>query len=135
MVGSYFKDVAGNLDQGAAYLYLAAANNVPDVQDDSYSMDENNVLAVPAPGILTNDSDANADPITATLLMPPANGELNFGLDGGFVYTPTLNFSGVDAFRYQASDGISLSLTATVTVTVAALEHQPLYLPLVTGGQ
>ncbi|MFN8440185.1 MAG: Ig-like domain-containing protein [Caldilineaceae bacterium] len=133
VVGSHFKDVAANLDQGAVYLYLATANSVPTVQEDVYTVVENGVLTVSAPGILANDSDANSDPITATLLSPPSNGELNLSLDGGFVYTPTLNFSGLDSFSYQASDGISASLTATVTITVTALEYQPIYLPLVTN--
>jgi len=42
-------------------------------------------------------------------------------LDGGFVYTPTADFNGVDTFTYRAYDGQAFSEPATVTITVWAI--------------
>jgi hypothetical protein len=37
---------------------------------------------------------------------------------GGFIYTPTKDFTGTDSFTYQANDGTALSPAATVTIQV-----------------
>ena len=48
----------------------------------------------------------------------PSSGTLALSPIGTFVYTPTLNFCGIDRFTYQANDGSNASLPATVTITV-----------------
>ena len=40
-------------------------NEPPVAQDDAYTLDEDTTLAVPAPGVLGNDTDPDADPLTA----------------------------------------------------------------------
>ena len=49
--------------------------------------------------------------------------------DGGFVYTPNANFSGVDPFTYTANDGESTSNAATVTITVNPVDDAPVAQP------
>ncbi|MEA2371954.1 MAG: hypothetical protein QOH12_2348 [Solirubrobacteraceae bacterium] len=85
---------------------------------DAYSVSENAVLTILAPGVLGNDSDADADPITAILAAGPAHGSLTLNADGSFTYTPTANFFGSDSFTYRATDGFASSTPATVTITV-----------------
>jgi hypothetical protein len=46
---------------------------------------------------------------------------LNLSPSGGFNYTPTNHFNGVDAFSYQASDSQTNSGPATVSITVSNL--------------
>ncbi|GEM_PF-2480376 len=75
-------------------------------------------------GVLGNDSDADEDVLTAILDSGPANGEVNLFPDGGFVYTPTLNFYGLDTFTYIASDGV-LTDTALVTIDVKQVDFSP----------
>lgn len=77
------------------------------------------VLSVPAPGVLTNDSDPDGKPLTAVLVTSPANGTLIFNADGSFTYTPLASLTSfTDRFTYQAYDGALYSNVATVTVQV-----------------
>src|SRR6266542_1219782 len=104
---------------------VAAANAAPIAVGDTYGTNEDTVLTVAAPGILGNDTDADADALTSVLVSGPAHGTLSLGADGSFMYTPGLNFSGTDAFTYRASDGTALSAPATVTINVAAVNDAP----------
>ena len=49
-------------------IRLATLNEAPVAVDDAYSMDEDTVLTVAAPGVLGNDTDADLDPLTAVLV-------------------------------------------------------------------
>jgi len=94
-------------------------NNPPVAVDDSCSMVENTTLEVPAPGVLSNDSDPEGDPLTAALASSgPSHGTLSFFADGSFTYTPDQDFTGTDSFSYFANDGLADSNEATVTITI-----------------
>jgi len=80
--------------------------------------DEGTTLDVAAPGVLTNDSDPENDPLTAVLVSNVSNGNLTLNSDGSFSYTPNANFNGSDSFTYTANDGTASSNVATVTITV-----------------
>jgi VCBS repeat-containing protein len=67
--------------------------------------------------VLTNDSDANGDALTASLKSGPAHGTVTLGANGAYTYTPTAGYSGADSFTYAASDG-KASAEAKVTLTV-----------------
>ena len=75
--------------------------------------------------MLGNDGDEDGTPVTAVLVAGPANGSVAFNADGSFVYTPNVNFFGVDTFTYQATDGALGSATATVTITVNPINDAP----------
>ncbi|WP_445301622.1 Ig-like domain-containing protein, partial [Microcoleus sp. MOSTC5] len=71
------------------------------------------------PGVLSNDTDANSDPLTAALVTGPSNGTISFNALGDFVYTPKAGFVGTDTFTYSVSDGTDSSVQpATVTINV-----------------
>lgn len=93
-------------------------NTAPSAMDDSYSIAVNDVLTVNAPGVLSNDTDAEADPLTASLVANVAHGALTLNPDGSFVYTPTGDYHGTDTFSYIANDGALDSKTATVTIHI-----------------
>lgn len=97
---------------------ITVANTAPVSANDTYSTSKNIALVVAAPGLLSNDSDADGDVMTAVKLSNPAHGTLVFNANGGFTYTPAAGYSGTDSFTYQASDGTLASGTATVTITV-----------------
>jgi hypothetical protein len=103
---------------GGRYQVSTPANTAPQANPDSFEVLSGAVLAVPAPGVLANDFDADGDPLTAVLVTGPAHGDLDFNPDGSFTYTPAPGFSGSDQFQYQASDGQVLSNTAIVTIEV-----------------
>ncbi len=95
----------------------------PTAANDSYSVVENRILAVPAPGVLVNDNLGLGTNLTAVLVSGPTNGTLSLSTNGGFAYTPTNNFFGTDGFTYLANDGLTNSDPATVTITV--LSNRP----------
>ncbi len=96
----------------------ATVNAAPVSADDDYRVSANDSLAVAAPGVLANDSDAEKNPLTVRLAGNAAHGTLTLNPDGSFSYTPTSGFTGTDEFTYAASDGTSESAVATVTIAV-----------------
>ena len=100
-------------------------NHAPVEGDDSFSTPQDQVLSVPAGGVLANDQDPDGDTLTAVLATGPANGTLTLNADGSFDYTPGAGFHGTDSFTYAASDGQAASNPATVTITVDPVNHAP----------
>jgi len=108
-------------EHGHGFLTIPSlgGNNPPVAVDDDYSVIENTTLDVPAPGVLSNDSDPNDNPLEVFLASGPSNGTLSrFSRDGSFSYTPSLDFTGTDSFTYIANDGFADSNEATVTITI-----------------
>jgi VCBS repeat-containing protein len=106
-------------------LTINAVNDFPTAVADSYSVNEDTVLTVAAPGVLANDSDVDGDSLTATLVTSTTNGTLAFNSNGSFTYTPNANFFGTDTFKYAARDGTSFSFIRTVTITVQGVNDAP----------
>jgi uncharacterized protein len=100
-------------------------NAPPAADDDDYTTNEDTPLNVAAPGVLTNDTDGNNDPLTAVLVSNPTNGTLALNPDGSFSYSPASNFNGSDSFTYKANDGVADSNVATVMITVTAVNDNP----------
>lgn len=100
---------------------------------DGYAVDEDGSLdtSMASPGILDNDTDADSGDgpgnLTATQLTSPSNGSLGSfdGATGHFTYTPTPQFSGVDSFTYEVSDGTNVTGPITVTITVNGENDPP----------
>jgi CSLREA domain-containing protein len=110
----------------ASYLSgsLTLINRPPVAANNLYQIDEDGTLTVPVPGVLSNDSDPESVPLSASLLSGTTHGTLTFSQDGSFTYQPQANFNGSDAFTYQASDGQDAS-PATVTIQVIAVNDAP----------
>jgi Ca2+-binding RTX toxin-like protein len=101
-------------------------NNPPVAVNDSYSTEAGQQLVVAAAnGVLSNDTDAQSDPLTAAVVQAPSNGTLSFNADGSFAYTPNAGFSGTDSFTYLANDTKANSAPATVNITVNAPAPPP----------
>lgn len=107
-------------------ITVTPVNDPPVARDDQYSTPEDTVLTIIAPGVLSNDTDADGNALTAIIVSQPANGQVSLDANGSFSYTPSTNFNGVDTFTYRASDGMVNSGTATVTITVAPLNDPPI---------
>ena len=116
----------GLADVQAAYQLLAAsAGSAPAATGNSYSMAAGATLTVAAPGVLGNDSDADGNALSASLVSGTASGSLGLNADGSFSYTPNAGFSGSDSFSYRAFDGTHYSNIATVSITVNASVNAP----------
>jgi VCBS repeat-containing protein len=113
-----------------ATFNTAAVNQAPVANNDSYSVAEDGTLTVSAPGVLSNDTDANPG-TTLSVATPrpvtaPTHGALTLNADGSFSYVPDPNYAGPDSFTYRASDGTLDSVTAaTVSITVTAVNDAP----------
>jgi VCBS repeat-containing protein len=115
-------------------LVIAPVNDTPVAVNDAYSTAEDTPLTVTLPGVLANDTDADGDPLIATLAVAPTNGTVALAPDGSLVYTPNANFNGTDSFTYTATDGIATSSPATVTITVTAVNDAPVAVPDTYAG-
>ena len=102
----------------------SAPNTAPLAAEDSYSTVRDSRLVVAAPGVLTNDPDAQANPLTAALDATPGHGSVTLNADGGFTYVPAAGYTGADSFTYHANDGSLNSNVATVSLTVNAVVPQ-----------
>ena len=111
----------GELSSGVATVTITVepVNDPPEANDDGYGVDQDEVLQVPAPGVLDNDTDVEGDPLSALLIEDVSHGTLDLQPDGSFTYTPDPGFSGADGFVYRAFDGFDESNDADVTLTVA----------------
>ena len=112
-------------DIGAVRVTVTPVNDAPVARDDDYNVDEDNPLNIPAPGVLSNDSDIDGDSLSAVLVDGPANGTLNLNPNGSFSYTPANNYNGPDTLTYRANDGTTGSNIATVTINVGPVNDKP----------
>ncbi len=110
-------------------LNTTPLNSAPVAMTDSYTTAEGTPLVITALGVLTNDTDANHDPLTAVLVSEPAHGNLTLNANGSFTYTPNADFNGTDSFTYKANDGTADSNIATVNLTMTAVNDTPVAVP------
>jgi VCBS repeat-containing protein len=111
------------LDTGTVSLTVSAASNTaPVAVDDVYSVAQDTVLN--GSSLLTNDTDADGDALTAAKATDPAHGTATVNTDGTFTYTPAAGYVGPDSFTYTASDG-TLQDTGTASITVTAAQPPP----------
>jgi hypothetical protein len=99
-------------------ITVTDVNHAPLAVNDAYTTPQDTTLTVSAPGVLENDDDPDGDTLTALLDSGPTSGTLDLAANGGFVYTPTVDFVGVDRFTYIARDGAAGALTDTATVVI-----------------
>ena len=106
-------------------LTVNPVNDAPVAGNDSYSVNEDNVLTVAASGVLANDSDIDSPTLSAVPLSGPSHGTISLNASGSFTYTPNANYNGSDSFSYKVSDGSLDSNVATVSITVNAVNDAP----------
>jgi hypothetical protein len=114
----------GGLDTSPTIQVTITITPVPDAPAataDSFVALKDRTLNIASPGVLVNDTDADGDPLTATLVSGAVHGVLTLAANGSFSYTPTLGYVGADAFSYRASDGSLSSPTRVVSLTVSAV--------------
>jgi gliding motility-associated-like protein len=119
-------DGQGGTATGIVNLIVDAVNDAPIAQNDAYSLVEDNILTITAPGLLANDSDIDGDLVFVnSVVTPPAHGRVTLNSNGRFVYSPNMNFNGSDSYTYRLDDGKGGSAIATVSLTITAQNDQP----------
>ncbi|MBN2822796.1 MAG: cell wall-binding repeat-containing protein, partial [Coriobacteriia bacterium] len=121
-----FGDADNGSYSGSAYFTQPPANTAPVATDDgALAATEDTVFVLAAPGVLANDSDAEDDTLSASVLTGPSHGTVDLAASGEITYTPSPDFNGTDTFTYRAFDGIAYSAPATVTIEAAPANDTP----------
>jgi hypothetical protein len=128
--------VTATSDQGGSDTKQVPYTAPPVAVDDAFSTSEDNVLSIPAPGLLANDSKGGwfeaSEALRPAIVTNPTSGSVRVNGDGSIFYVPNRNFNGTDSFTYQAnaidintSTVLDSSDTATVTLTISAVNDAP----------
>jgi Bacterial Ig domain len=123
-------DGNGGTDSATVTANVAATNDAPEANNDSYGVDEDGTLNVGAPGILADDTDLDdllgpVTALTAALVNGPDDGTLALNANGSFTYAPDANFNGTDSFTYRVNDGAVNGSIATVVINVSPVNDVP----------
>jgi VCBS repeat-containing protein len=73
--------------------------------------------------VLTNDTDAENNTLTASLVTNVTNGTLTLNANGTFSYVHNDSETTTDSFTYKANDGTSYSNVVTVAITIAVIDN------------
>ncbi len=119
-----YTDGENTYNNGDLELHLGVGNG-PNWGDVFSPRTWNGVIYYRTGGVLANDSDADSGTVTAIWESGPAHGLLTLNADGSFVYSPGIDFFGVDTFTYRATDGGLTSNLATVTINVTNVNDPP----------
>ena len=112
-------DGNGSSEPASIQITVTSVNDAPTAASSSVETEEDTPMAVSLSG-----SDPENDDLTYSIIALPAHGELS-GTAPEFVYTPELNFNGVDEFVFTVSDGETESEPATTEITVSPLNDAP----------
>ena len=102
----------GLVDASSALGIGQIVNNPPVAYDQTVNTMKNTPVA-----ITLIAADPDGDPLTYTIASAPANGTVS-GSGSEITYTPNPDFTGVDNFTYEVTDGAGSTATATVAVNV-----------------
>ncbi len=132
----YANDGQANSNVATVTIDVAGNNDAPVGNDDNaWSTNEDTQLAIPATGVLANDSDPENDALTVSGsdATSTSGAAVSVAADGSFTYDPTGSATlqalddgdaPQDTFTYIVSDGV-LTDTATVSITVNGVNDAP----------
>jgi VCBS repeat-containing protein len=122
-----YKASDGLLQSNAATVTLTVTQvNQPPIAVNDHYISTGESITVSSPGVLSNDTDPQNDPLTAVLVSTTSHGVLSLSANGSFTYTPSAGYQGRDSFTYKASNGAFQSNTATVSLTVTSPANLPI---------
>lgn len=104
-------------------------NTPPQPVNDSTTTNEDTATEI---DVLSNDTDAENNPLTLSINETPTNGTATVNdngtptdpTDDTITYTPNSNFNGTDSFTYTVNDGTDTT-NATVDITVNPVNDLP----------
>ncbi|MEW5756091.1 MAG: Ig-like domain-containing protein [Pseudomonadota bacterium] len=115
-------DGNGGSDTAAVSIRVIAVNSIPVANADTVTVKENTKITITP---LTNDLDADNDPLTITDVSQATAGTVSMAGNNAVDYMPALNYTGADQFTYSIEDGNGGTATATVSITVTAVNSAP----------
>jgi hypothetical protein len=103
-------------------LEVTPVNDPPVAVEDRATTPEDTPTSI---AVLANDFDIDGDALSLGAVGQPRHGSTLIRA-AQVVYTPTLDFNGLDVYTYTVSDGQGGADTGWVTITVAAVNDTPL---------
>lgn len=119
------RDTGGLTTTAQLTIEIICRNADINANDDQYSTDEDMLLTVAVPGVLSNDVNTTGGALSVRLVDNVSNGSLTLNADGSFSYTPNSNFNGTDSFTYRSANADGESNLATVVITINAINDEP----------
>ncbi|MCH5373891.1 MAG: cadherin-like domain-containing protein, partial [Planctomycetes bacterium] len=117
--------------QASLAIQVTPVNDPPTATNDTVATQEDVVLTIAPAALTANDSPGPSDEANQGIQLvsvnaaSPQHGTVSFN-GTNVVYTPQLNFNGVDTFTYTINDGDANSTAVgTVTVNVSAVNDPP----------
>lgn len=102
-------------------IVIAPTNDPPRANNDNYTVLEDSRTLLP---VLSNDEDIDGDNLAISIVTQPQHGTIEL-INNQVFYTPDLNYSGNDAFRYRACDPSDECSLANAYITVLAVNDAP----------
>jgi gliding motility-associated-like protein len=107
-------------------ITITRVNDVPVALPDNYTVSEGGEISKNAlTGVLSNDTDADADNLSSVLISNVTHGTLTLNSDGSFTYVHDGSESTIDSFTYKVNDGVTDGNTVTVTITITPANDIP----------
>jgi len=103
-------------------LHILLAQTPPVALNDTFSVSENSVTFLP---VTSNDSDADGDLFTITILISSQHGTTTITNGTQVIYTPTPFYFGQDSFTYILCDSSGLCDTAIVYLFISGSNAHP----------
>jgi hypothetical protein len=117
-----FKVNDGTVDSSAATVSITIAsgpNAAPVATAQDITLNEDATMLVTLAG-----TDADSNPLTYTVVTPPAHGTLT-GTAPNLYYRPATNYNGSDSFWFKVNDGVVDSASAVVSLTITPVNDAP----------
>ena len=111
------------LSNGAQVLITSGGvNQLPIAVDDAAQTDEDVAVII---NVLANDSDPDNDPLSINGFTQPVHGNVVQSGDSSILYTPALNYFGLDSLTYTIQDPNGATATAKVRITILPVNDPP----------
>ena len=119
-------------------ITVTAVNDIPVVLNESNTtLEDTQLVVLAANGLLDNDTDSDGDPLSISTFVVGGTtytagdtaslveGTLKITSDGGYIFTPALNFNGVvPQVTYNVTDGTA-TVPGTLDITVTPVNDAP----------
>ncbi len=116
------KDGQDGISTATVQVETQALDQPPVAVDDTFTVNEDSRVSG---NLIANDADPDSMLfLKEVLVRSPESGSVSLGRDGGFTYTPSANFHGVDSFEYEVI-GDGQSDVGTVTIHVLPMNDTP----------
>jgi len=125
-----YKPNDGTTDGNAVTVTITVTpvNDAPVANADSVAVEEGGIattLTGGATSVLANDTDAEDNVLSATLVAGPAHGSLTLNPNGTFTYHHDGGESTTDSFTYKPNDGTADGNAVTVDIAVTPVNDAP----------